>query len=271
MESMPSGSTPRAADPLQTALAAAREGAAVLLEHANGPLQIEEKGRRADLVTVADRASEAAVLAVLRGAFPNASVLAEESGSSAGTSDERWIVDPLDGTTNYAHGYPLYCISIGFERAGEMIAAVVLAPAMNECFAAERGGGARRNDSPIAVSSIGALSDAMTCTGFHPADFDRNGAYFRAMSESAQAVRRDGSAALDLAYTACGRFDGFWEWDLHPWDVAAGTLLIGEAGGRVTRIDGSAPAVDARSILASNGRIHEQMQGVLAGVGKVRS
>ena len=266
---MPTGSTLRRPDPLRVALDAAREGAVVLLDHATRPLEIEEKERRADLVTIADRASEAAVLAVLRGAFPNAGMLAEESGASAGTSDERWIVDPLDGTTNYAHGYPLYCISIAFERAGELIAAVVHAPAMNESFAAERGGGARLNDASIRVSSIDRLSDAMTCTGFHPADFGRNGAYFAQMSGYAQAVRRDGSAALDLAYTACGRFDGFWEWDLNPWDVAAGTLLVGEAGGRVTRIDGGAPAVDARSILATNARIHDEMQGVLARTGKV--
>ena len=134
----------RAPDPLTTALAAAREGAAVLLEHAHLPLEIEEKGRRADIVTVADRASERAVIARLRADFPNAAaILAEESGSAPGTSDERWIVDPLDGTTNYAHGYPLYCVSIAFERAGELIAGVVYAPALQECFAAERGAGAR--------------------------------------------------------------------------------------------------------------------------------
>lgn len=251
-------------DPLSVALDAAHLGAASLLEQANLPLEIAEKGRRADLVTIADRASERVILSCLRAAFPNASVLAEESGSYQGTSDERWIVDPLDGTTNYAHGYPIYSISIAFERAGELIAGVVLAPALNECFAAEKGGGARRNDAPMRVSTIGSIGDALTCTGFHPADFERNGAYFGRMSHHAQAVRRDGSAALDLAFTAAGRFDGFWEWDLAPWDVAAGTLLVREAGGAVTRIDGGDASVDARSILATNGRIHVAMQGVLA-------
>jgi myo-inositol-1(or 4)-monophosphatase len=144
-------------------------------------------------------------------------------------------------------------VSIAYERAGELIAGVVLAPSLNECYVAERGGGARRNDAAIHVSSIDALGDALTCTGFHPADFARNARFFAAMSASAQAVRRDGSAALDLASVACGRFDGFWEWDLHPWDVAAGTLLVREAGGTVTG-----------DILASNGRIHSSMQGVLA-------
>ncbi len=261
-----SHSTIRRRDPLTVALHAAREAAAVLLEYANRPLEIEEKGRRADIVTAADRASEAVILGRLRGAFPDASVLAEESGCYEGTSDERWVVDPLDGTTNYAHGYPLYCISIGFERAGELIAGVVYAPAIGECFAAERGAGARLNDAPISVSSIDRVADAMVCTGFHPADFPRNGKYFETMSYHAQAVRRDGSAALDLANTACGRFDAFWEWDLNPWDVAAGTLLVTEAGGRVTRIDGTAQALDARSIFASNVRIHDEMQGVLAAV-----
>lgn len=261
-------STTRRPDPLTIALEAAREGAAVLLDYADRPLEIAEKGRRADIVTAADRASEAIILGKLRGAFPNAAVLAEESGRAAGTSDERWIVDPLDGTTNYAHGYPIYCISIAFERAGEIVAGVVYAPSLDECFATERGAGATRNGERISVSTIGALGDAMVCTGFHPADFPRNGRYFERMSSHAQAVRRDGSAALDLANTACGRFDGFWEWDLNAWDVAAGMLLVSEAGGTISTIDGSAPSVDARSILATNTRIHAEMQGVLAAVHK---
>ena len=241
-----------------------------MLEHAHRPLEIEEKGRRADIVTVADRASERAVIARLRADFPSAAILAEESGSTVGTSDERWIIDPLDGTTNYAHGYPLYCVSIAYERAGDVLAGVVYAPALNECFAAERGGSARCNDAAIRVSAIDRVADAMVCTGFHPADFARNAAYFARASGHAQAVRRDGSAALDLAFVACGRFDGFWEFDLHAWDVAAGTLLVREAGGHVTRVDalrqaqGDRELIDARSILASNGRIHAELQGVLA-------
>ena len=235
----------------------------MLLEHLSRPREIAEKGRRADLVTDADRASEALVLQRLRAEFPQASILAEESGAHRGTSDERWIVDPLDGTTNFAHGYPLYCISIAYERAGELIAGVVYAPSLGECFAAERGAGARRNGIAIGVSPIARTGDALTCTGFHPADFERNALYFRNVSARAQAVRRDGSAALDLAFLACGRFDAFWEFDLSPWDVAAGTLLVREAGGRVTRADGGDAALDARSILASNGRIHEEMLALL--------
>jgi myo-inositol-1(or 4)-monophosphatase len=228
------------------------------------PGAIEEKSRRADLVTDADRESERIIVRRLRMAYPGAAILAEESGAHSGSTAERWIVDPLDGTTNFAHGYPLFCVSIAYEREGELLAAVIYAPAMNECFVAERCAGARLGDRPIAVSRLDRLHDAMTCTGFHPADFERNERCFRAVSHRAQAVRRDGSAALDLAYVACGRFDGFWEFDLSPWDVAAGTLLVREAGGAVTRIDGSPSALDAHSILATNGRIHEELRASLA-------
>ncbi|HEY1656194.1 MAG TPA: inositol monophosphatase family protein [Candidatus Tumulicola sp.] len=252
------------ADPLETALSVAAEAGALLLERLDRPREIAEKGRRADLVTDADRASEAIVVARLKAAYPRAAILAEESGAHAGTSDERWIVDPLDGTTNFAHGYPLFCVSIAYERAGELIAGAIYAPAMNECFAAERGSGARLNGRPIAVSPIAALADAMTCTGFHPADFERNAACFRTISRRAQAVRRDGSAALDLAYVACGRFDGFWEFDLNPWDVAAGTLIVREAGGTVTSGDGSPAALEGRSILATNARIHAELAAALS-------
>lgn len=255
----------RAPDPLQCALEIAREAGAVLREYLHRPLEIREKSRRADIVTSADAASEALVVARLQREYPAATILTEESGMHRGTADERWIVDPLDGTTNFAHGYPLFCISIAYERAGELIAGVVYAPVMEECFAAERGAGARLNDALIHVSEIAKLGDAMTCTGFHPADFERNGRHFAAVSDRAQAVRRDGSAALDLAYVACGRFDGFWEFDLHSWDVAAGTLLVHEAGGRVTRIDGGEASLDARSILVTNARVHEELGSLLRG------
>ncbi|MBV8372994.1 MAG: inositol monophosphatase [Candidatus Eremiobacteraeota bacterium] len=251
-------------DPLETALAVADESAALLLEHLERPREISEKGRRADLVTDADRASEAVLLAGLRRRYPRATILTEESGTHAGSADERWIVDPLDGTTNFAHGYPLFCVSIAYERAGELIVAVIDAPAMRERFVAQRGAGAQLNGRAISVSRIAQLSQAMTCTGFHPADFERNARCFRVVSQRAQAVRRDGSAALDLAYLACGRFDGFWEFDLHQWDVAAGTLLVREAGGTVTRADGSPAALDAQSILATNGLIHPELVTVLA-------
>lgn len=252
-----------APDPLRVAVEAAREAGSLLLGYLDGPLEIREKSRRADIVTDADRASERTIVARLRGKFPAATIVGEEGGVTPGTSDERWIVDPLDGTTNFAHGYPLFCVSIAYERAGELLAAVVYAPAMRECFVAQRGAGATCNDRPIRVSAIRALGGALTCTGFHPADFERNAACFGRMSARAQGVRRDGSAALDLAYVACGRFDGFWEFDLHPWDVAAGTLLVREAGGEVTQADGSPSDLAAPSILATNGLVHAQMREVL--------
>jgi myo-inositol-1(or 4)-monophosphatase len=251
-------------DPLETAVAVANEAGAALLQYLAQPREISEKARRADLVTDADRASEAIVIAHLRREYPHATILAEETGLHPGTNDERWIVDPLDGTTNFAHGYPLFCVSIAYERGGELIAGAIYAPAMEELFVAQRGAGAQLNQSAITVSPIAHLGDAMTCTGFHPADFERNATCFRNVSHRAQAVRRDGSAALDLAYVACGRFDGFWEFDLSAWDVAAGTLMVREAGGTVTRTDGSPAVLDARSILATNGHIHDELANAVS-------
>jgi myo-inositol-1(or 4)-monophosphatase len=210
-------------------------------------------------VTEADRASEAAIVAAVRAAFPAAAILGEEGGVYAGTSDERFIVDPLDGTTNYAHRYPLFCVSIAYERAGVLEAAAIEAPLMGMRFAARRGGGASLNGKPIRVSATPTLRSALICTGFNPAQYDRNGRHFAAMSHVAQGVRRDGSAALDLALVAAGRFDAFWEWDLKPWDIAAGALLITEAGGRITAIDGSALNLAAGSVAGSNGLLHAEL------------
>jgi len=250
-------------NPVETAIAAAREAGAIALERMRDTHTIQEKGRRADIVTEVDRACEAAIIARIKKEFPHAAILAEESGLHVNSGEERWIIDPIDGTTNYAHGYPIFCISIAYERAGEITAGVVYAPAMNELFVAERGKGARCNDQPIQVSTITSVGDALICTGFHPANYERNAPYFRAASNRAQAVRRDGAAALDLAYVACGRYDGFWEWGLHAWDVAAGILIIQEAGGHVTRIDGTPAAIDSASFLATNGCIHTELHDIL--------
>jgi myo-inositol-1(or 4)-monophosphatase len=251
-------------DPLSAILDAARIAGEIALDGLRGPRAFSEKARRADIVTDTDKASEAAILTRLRAEFPAATMLTEETGTHDGSSDERFIVDPIDGTTNFAHGYPMFCISIAYERAGELLAGVVHAPALGETFAVQRGAGATFNGAPMHVSNVARVGDALTCTGFHPADFERNAPHFRAVSNRAQAVRRDGSAALDLAYVALGRFDGFWEWDLHAWDVAAGMLLVREAGGTVTRIEGGEPAVDAGTILATNGAIHQELQAILA-------
>lgn len=251
--------------PLAAALEAAVDAGALLMSHRDQPLEIAEKaGRRADIVTAADRASEALVIERLRRRFPHAAFLGEEGGAASGTSGERWIIDPLDGTTNYAHGYPFFCVSIAYEIDGVVTAGVVYAPMLDECFAAERGRGATCNDRPIRVSEVERLADAMVCTGFKPFDYARNGRYFAAASNHAQGVRRDGSAALDLAYTAAGRFDAFWEFDLHPWDVAAGTLIVAEAGGRVTTAGEGPWSLAADSVLVSNGRaVHGELSALL--------
>jgi myo-inositol-1(or 4)-monophosphatase len=250
-------------DELTFAVLLAREAGALLQARSAEPLEIGEKGRRGDLVTAADRASEALIVQRLRLEYPASSILAEEGSAHRGERDDRWIVDPLDGTTNYAHGYPLYGVSIAYERGGEVVAGVVFAPALGELYAAERGAGSTCNDRMLSVSAVARLHDALLCTGFMPARYERNASQFAALSGRAQAVRRDGSAALDLAFTAAGRFDAFWEYDLHAWDVAAGALLVREAGGHVTATDGGAFSVDGASVLASNGRIHTQMVACL--------
>lgn len=252
-------------DPLDFVTKLAGAAAGLLRERFDDPHDIIEK-RPHDLVTEADRASEAAIVAAVHEAFPSASILGEEGGVYAGTGDERFIVDPLDGTTNYAHRYPLFCVSIAYERAGILEAAAIDAPLMGMRFAARRGGGATLNGRPIAVSATATVGSALICTGFNPANYDRNGRFFGAMSRLAQGVRRDGSAALDLALVAAGRFDGFWEWDLKPWDIAAGALLIREAGGTITAIDGSELDLTAGSVAASNGRIHAELSGSLMNV-----
>jgi myo-inositol-1(or 4)-monophosphatase len=249
--------------PLTVAIDAARTAGALLLDYADRSLSVEEKGTRGDLVTEADRASEALIVERLRSATPQAAILGEESGATRGTSGERWIVDPLDGTTNFAHRYPIYCISIGYEVDGEMLAGVVYAPALGEMYAAERGRGATCNGKRIGVTHLAAVADSLVCTGFKPAFYERNGEYFARLSRVAQGVRRDGAAALDLAFVAAGRFEAFWEYDLAPWDIAAGSLLVREAGGRTSAIDGTAFRLDGTSTLASNGRIHDEMIAIL--------
>ena len=250
-------------NPLALAISTAREAGELLLARVGLPLLTREKSARGDLVTESDRAAEALIVARLRAAFPESTILGEEHGTYQGTSDERWIVDPLDGTTNYAHGYPLFCVSIAYERAGIVVAGAIYAPAIGEMFAASLGAGATCNDRRIGVSDTETVSDSLVCTGFKPANYERNGAHFERLSRRAQGVRRDGSAALDLAFVAAGRFDAFWEFDLSPWDVAAGALIVREAGGTVTAIDGSPFVVGGGSTLATNGRNHREMCDLL--------
>ena len=255
---------------LNFAIQMARDAGRVLLERQGRGLQISSKGD-IDLVTEADLAAEKLIIERIRSYYPRHAILAEESGASegapspAGKSEWKWIIDPLDGTTNYAHGYPCFCVSIAVEREGKLDIGVVYNPVLDELFAAERGQGATLNDRTIRVSEIEDLNSAMLCTGFpynvrERPDFARQ---FSNFTMRAQAVRRDGSAALDLAYIACGRFDGFWEDGLNPWDTAAGVLLIEEAGGLVTDFKSDPLNIYTPRVLASNGLIHHAMMRVL--------
>lgn len=234
-----------------------------LLVQRLGSARVSNKGD-IDLVTEADIAAEKLIIDQIRSYYPRHAILAEESGEAVsidGVTTFKWIVDPLDGTTNYAHGYPCFCVSIGLEHDGVLEVGVVYDPMRDELFAAERGQGATLNDRKIRVSDVEDLSGAMLCTGFpynvrERPDFAREFAIF---TMNAQAVRRDGSAAIDLAYVACGRFDGFWEDGLNPWDMAAGILLIQEAGGTVTNFQNESLSIYTKKVLATNGLVHEAM------------
>jgi myo-inositol-1(or 4)-monophosphatase len=255
---------------LNFAIQTARDAGRILIARLGRAL-VSYKGD-IDLVTEADVAAEKLIIERIRSYYPRHTILAEESGATAAVSpvsgdpEWRWIIDPLDGTTNYAHGYPFFAVSIALERAHRLELGVIYDPSRDEMFAAERGQGATLNDRQIRVSAVDNLNNAMLCTGFpydvrtRP-DFARDFANF---TMRAQAVRRDGSAALDLAYVACGRFDGFWEDGLNPWDVAAGVLLIEEAGGLVTDFAGGRLDIYTPKVIASNGVIHDDMRAILA-------
>lgn len=253
---------------LNFAIETAREAGHILLEKFGRKIGISKKGD-INLVTEADLAAEAAIIERIKTHYPRHSILAEESGEALTVGDGgawKWIIDPLDGTTNFAHGYPCFCVNIALELNGEIVVGVTYDPTRNELFAAEKGHGASLNGKPIHVSPETKLGDSLIVTGF-PYDFKHKTAYERHLTEfllHSRGVRRDGSAAIDMAYVACGRFDGFWEEGLHAWDVAAGKLLIEEAGGRITYYDGSEFSIYQPPICASNGAIHEQMLGVLS-------
>jgi myo-inositol-1(or 4)-monophosphatase len=239
----------------------AREAGALLLEYFHQHVKIEYKGD-ADLVTAADRASEVLIRERIKQQWPGHDVLGEEQGLNDQGSEYRWYVDPLDGTTNFAHGYPVFCVSMGLEHRGRPIAAVVYDPTRDELFSAGQGGGAQLNGEAIHVSKTAVLKECLLATGFpsHKRHKNPNIYFYHQITLHSHGVRRAGSAALDLCNVASGRYDGFWEFNLNPWDTAAGVLIVEEAGGKVTRFDGSPFELNSQETLASNGLIHDALR-----------
>ena len=252
---------------LQVAVEAAREAGNILLAEFDHPARITYKGE-VDLVTQADQRSEQAVVARLRSHFPKHTVIAEEGGGHESDSNFRWYVDPLDGTTNFAHGYPCFAVSIGLAEKDDLLAGVVFNPVSGELFSAVKGEGAFLNQKPIRVSAIETLSTSLLATGFpsHKRTQNPNIHYYWDFTLRSHGVRRDGSAALDLCSVACGRFDGFWEFGLKPWDTSAGVLIVREAGGMISDFAGRPYRLGGPEVLASNGHIHSEMQQVAADI-----
>ena len=239
----------------------AREAGALLMSYFDRQIKIEYKGD-ADLVTAADRAAEKLIVERLQARWPEHGIVGEEGTRSETGADYRWFVDPLDGTTNFAHGYPVFCVSIALARKDDQLEAGVLYdPTRNELFAAERGHGATLNGKPLLVSKTARLAESILGTGFpsHKRHQNPNIHFYQQLTLRSHGVRRAGSAALDLANVAAGRYDGFWEFNLNSWDTAAGVLIVQESGGVVTRFDGSPFRLDSREVLATNGLIHEEV------------
>jgi len=248
----------------------AREAGALLLDYFQQRVAVEYKGE-ADLVTVADRKSEALIRERIRERWPTHDILGEEEGFKDTGSEYRWYVDPLDGTTNFAHGFPVFCVSMALEYKGSRIAGVIYDPTRDELFSAEQGSGAYLNGQRIHVSKILRLAECLVATGFpsHKRHKNPNIYFYHQITLRTHGVRRAGSAALDLCCVACGRFDGFWEFNLNPWDTAAGVLIVEEAGGRVSDFHGGPFQINSRETLASNGLVHggllNEFQQIFAG------
>jgi myo-inositol-1(or 4)-monophosphatase len=252
---------------LQAAERIARAAGALLHQMLGTHMQVRAKDVRSNLVTEADTRSEALIRQMIAEQFPDDAVLGEEGGTSAGSGTGRWIVDPLDGTTNFAHGYRCFCVSIAYELEGSILVGAVFDPMADEMYLAERDAGATCNGSRLAVSPVGDIRDALLVTGFPPLPTSGEIPNLRTMERfmrRGQAVRRDGSAALDLCYVAAGRFDAFWEAGLHAWDIAAGALIVAESGGRVSDYAGKPLRLDCGELLATNGLVHDSMVEVLS-------
>lgn len=255
-------------DRMTVARQAAMKAGKLLKDNLSGSREISYKGE-INLVTEMDRRSEQVIVETLLAVFPGHGVMAEEETTIENGSEFTWIIDPLDGTTNYAHGYPCFSISIALAQSQELILGVVYDPMRDELFTSEKGGGAFLNGTKIRVSSTGRLIQSLLATGFpydRAVSKENNLDYFHALLMASQEVRRDGSAALDLCAVAAGRFDGFWELKLKPWDVAAGSLIVREAGGMVTNLSGSEFSIHEGAIVASNGRIHGLMLDIMHSV-----
>jgi myo-inositol-1(or 4)-monophosphatase len=251
---------------LQTAIEAAKKAGTFLHESKGKELRIERKSSSIDLVTQVDTEAEKIIIDIIRNRYPDHIILGEEGGENRNISAFRWIIDPLDGTVNFTHGLPIYCVSIAVEQNGTIVAGVVYDPNTGELYTAERGKGAYLNGERIRVSDTDKLIDSLLITGF-PYNIHENPDYaierFIDFLTRAQGIRRLGSAAIDLCYIAAGRADGFWEVFLKPWDIAAGILLVEEAGGKVTDFSGNPIDVHSPRVLASNNAIHDQMLNVL--------
>jgi myo-inositol-1(or 4)-monophosphatase len=251
-----------------TLLRAIHAGADILKHYFEGTFEIASKDTLNNLVTEVDKKSEDAIIDVIKAEYPEHFILSEEAGELSTESNYKWIIDPIDGTVNFAHGIPICCISIGLERDGEMQMGAVFNPFMNELFFAERGKGAFLNNKPLKVSKNPQLEIACLVTGFpyRWASIETDPiSVFERFVRLGLPVRRLGSAAIDLCWVAAGRFDGFWEYNLNPWDIAAGYLIIEEAGGRISNFKGEPYSVYDKETLATNGLIHEQMLDVISG------
>jgi len=249
----------------QIAVRAAYQAGEILNEHFGKLTQVTKKGL-IDLVTAADIASEKTILSIIKEAYPDHTILSEESGMDAGDLEQQWIIDPLDGTTNFVHNLPIFAISIAHTSAEKIDVGVVFNPLSGELFCAKRGAGATLNGHPIAVSDTMEMENSLLVTGFPYNLHDHCEMLikrFKYCLKAVQGIRRLGSAALDLCYVACGRFDGFWEERLKPWDTAAGMLIAQEAGGHLTDFDDRTYHINSPEILATNGKIHSQMIGLL--------
>ena len=251
---------------LEFAKLTAKQAGSILIQHFGKISSIESKSTDIDLLTIADTESEAFILENIRSTYPDHHIIAEESKLTEGCSDYRWVIDPLDGTTNFVHNLPIFAVSIGLQYKEKTILGVVYNPAAYKCFWAEKNSGAFLNDKPIYITSTNTLSNSLLVTGFpyiHDEKYENSFTLFKKLYGKTQGIRRLGAAALDFCFVAMGRFEGFWEFGLQPWDVCAGALILEEAGGLVTDWDGSPMPFSGKRILATNDHIHTEMRKIL--------